>query len=125
MKLVGFDLQEIDAGRTYGELVITQDHLQQTGLIHGGVTATVADIVCGFAAYTTVPDTHHVVTAELRISYLRPGKGSVIAAEGRVLKSGEKLIFCESDVWAIDQGQRTLIAKASAIMATIQPASSQ
>ena len=119
MKLLGFNLMKIEAGRTSGELILSSDHLQQTGLVHGGVTATLADIVCGFAAYTLAPETHHVVTAELRISYLRPGKGTKLEAEGRVLKAGEKLIFCESEIWIVQDHQRQLIAKASAVMAMV------
>lgn len=121
MKLIGFKLQEIEAGRTMGQLTLKPHHMQQTGMVHGGVAATLADIVSGFAAYTMVPPTHHVVTAELRISYLRPGRGSKLEAEGLVLKSGDKLHFCESEVWAIQGKQRELIAKASAVMATVIP----
>ena len=121
MKLVGFELQQIEAGRTFGSLDLKPHHQQQKGLVHGGVTATVADIVSGFAAYTMVPATHHVVTAELRISYLRPGKGFRVEAEGKVIKSGEKLNFCESEVWVVQEEGRQLIAKASAIMATVFP----
>jgi uncharacterized protein (TIGR00369 family) len=121
MKLIEFELQEIAVGRTMGQLTLKTHHMQQTGLVHGGVTATLADIVSGFAAYTMVPAEHHVVTAELRISYLRPGKGSKLEAEGRVLKSGEKLHFCESEVWVLQDSERVLIAKASAVMATVVP----
>lgn len=122
MNLLGFKLEEIAPGRTAGRLELQPTHLQQTGLVHGGVTATLADIVAGFAAYTLVPETHHVVTAELRVSYLQPGKGPILEARGWVIKSGSKLNFCESEVWSVLPDSRVLIAKASAVMATILPA---
>jgi len=121
MKLVGFELKEIEEGRTWGELELRDDHLQQTGLVHGGVTATLADVVSGFAAYTVVPNLHHVVTAELRVSFLRPGRGTRLAAEGTVLKYGKKLIFCESQVWVVEESKKELIAKASAVMSIVLP----
>lgn len=121
MKLVGFTLDLIEPGKAAGRLKLQQAHLQQTGLVHGGVTATLADIVTGFAAYTLVPETHHVVTAELSISYLLPGKGTELEAIGWVLKSGAKINFCESEIWALQGQERVLIAKASAVMATIAP----
>ena len=37
MKLVGFELNVIEPGRTEGWLDLTQDHQQQIGLVHGGV----------------------------------------------------------------------------------------
>ena len=96
-------------------------HQQQTGLVHGGVTATVADIVAGFAAYTVVPEDHHVVTGEIKISYFAKGKGDRLHAIGKVIKQGRKLNFCEAEVWCLDGEKRTLIAKATTTMATIFP----
>ncbi len=121
MKLVGFELNVIEAGTTEGWLELRQEHQQQTGLVHGGVTATLADIVAGFAAYTLVPEDQHVVTGEIKISYFAKGKGQKLHAIGRVLKQGRRLNFCEAEVWCIDGDKRTLIAKATTTMATIIP----
>ncbi len=121
MKLVGFDLNVIEAGRTEGWLTLTQEHQQQTGRLHGGVTATVADIVAGFAAYTTVPADHHVVTAEIKVSYFSPGIGDRLHAIGYVVKQGRKMNFCEAEVWCYSGEKKTLIAKATTTMATIFP----
>ncbi|MDN5200575.1 PaaI family thioesterase [Fulvivirgaceae bacterium BMA10] len=121
MKLVGFQLDVIEAGRTEGWLEVKEAHHQQTGLVHGGVTVTLADIVAGFAAYTLVPENCHVVTAELKISYFRPGLGRKLRAIGHVLKSGKRMNFCEAEVWSIEDGERFLIAKATTTMATIYP----
>jgi uncharacterized protein (TIGR00369 family) len=114
-------LNVIEAGTTEGWLDLKQEHQQQTGLVHGGVTATVADIVAGFAAYTLVPEDQHVVTGEIKISYFAKGKGQKLHAIGRVLKQGRSLNFCEAEVWCIDGDKRTLIAKATTTMATIIP----
>ena len=119
MKLVGFNLNVIERGRTEGWLELRQDHLQQTGLVHGGVTATLADIVAGFSAYTVVPEDQHVVTGEIKISYFSPGRGKQLYAKGWVVKQGRKMNFCEAEVWAVDDEKRTLIAKATTTMVTL------
>jgi uncharacterized protein (TIGR00369 family) len=85
------------------------------------VVATLADIVAGFAAYTMVPGDHHVVTGELKVSYLNPGVGSELHAIGYVLKSGRKIQFCEAEVYDIRQEEKVLIAKASTSMIVIPP----
>lgn len=72
MKHIHFSLDVIEEGRTEGWMDIEEIHKQQKGLVHGGVIATIADIVAGFAAYTKVPADHHVVTGELKVSYLNP-----------------------------------------------------
>ena len=121
MKHIQFELSVIEEGKTEGWLDLQQIHKQQKGLVHGGVTATLADITAGFAAYTLVPEDYHVVTGELKISYLNPGIGSQLHAIGWVLKQGKKMNFCEAEVWAVEGDSRTLIAKASATMVTITP----
>ena len=121
MKLVGFDLNVIEEGRTEGTLELSVQHQQQTGLVHGGVTATLADIVAGFAAYTVVPEDQHVVTGEIKISYFAPGRGQKLHAKGWVVKQGKKMNFCESEVWDINGDKRILIAKATTTMVTLFP----
>lgn len=121
MKHIGFDLSIIEEGRTEGWLDIQNIHKQQKGLVHGGVTATIADIVAGFAAYTTVPMDCHVVTAEIKVSYFKAGMGEKLHAIGYVVKRGRKLNFCEAEIWAVDGEKRNLIAKATTTMAVITP----
>ena len=126
MHLIGFDLQVISEGRTEGWLTLEQKHQQQKGYAHGGLIATLADITAGFAAYTLVPEDHHVVTAEIKVSYFLPAVGQKLHAIGWVLKQGRKINFCEAEVWDVteEEGkepQRRLIAKATTSMATVFP----
>ena len=88
MKLMKFRLDKIEYGLIEGRLDLEQIHTQQHGMVHGGVTATVADIVAGFAAYTMAEDYQNIVTVELKISYLNPGMGKQLHAIGTVLKRG-------------------------------------
>ena len=118
MHLIGADLTLITPGRVEAELTMGEQHLQQRGFAHGGLIATLADLVAGFAAVTLVPDNYGVVTSDLKISYLNPGLGQKMKAIGWVLKAGRRLHFCEAEVWC----DGLLIAKASATMAVIEPA---
>ncbi|MCP2044476.1 PaaI family thioesterase [Pontibacter sp. HSC-36F09] len=122
MKLMGFEVTKIEVGRVEGEMLLEQKHKQHKGFAHGGVIATLADIVAGFAAVSLVPKGHHVVTAEIKVSYFHPGVGEKLLAKGYVLKQGRKLNFCEAEVYVVKGGQEPLmIAKASASMANIAP----
>ena len=121
MQLVGFKLTLIEEGTTEGWLELKQEHLQQAGMVHGGVTASLADVVAGFAAYTAVPEACHVVTGELKISYFNPGIGQKLHAIGTVVKQGKKINFCEAEIWCVNGEKKTLIAKASMSMVTIFP----
>ena len=118
MHLIGADLTVITPGRVEAEVTMAQQHQQQRGFAHGGLIATLADLVAGFAAVTLIPDNFGLVTSDLKISYLHPGVGQQLKAIGWVLKAGRRLHFCEAEVWC----DGLLIAKASATMAVIEPA---
>lgn len=116
MHHIQFNLDVIEAGKVEGRMPINKIHKQQAGLVHGGVIATVADIVAGFAAYSLVNEDEKVVTGELKISYLRPAVGDVLLAKGWVLKQGRKINFCEAEVYTIMGDRKKLVAKATTSM---------
>lgn len=120
MHHIGFKLTKIEAAEIEGEMSIADTHKQQTGFIHGGVTATLADIVQGFAAFSLLKPGESVVTADLRVSYFNPGVGVTIKARGRVTKPGSVLHFCEAEVVCVDEdGKETVIAKSTSTMCVV------
>lgn len=121
MHHIGFNLTKIEVGYVEGELDMQQHHEQQLGYVHGGVTATVADLVMGFAAYTLVTENEATVTSDLKIAYLRPGIGTKIIGKGRVIKAGNLLYFCEADIICFDnKGNETLIARGYSTMCAVK-----
>jgi len=114
MKHIGFELTKIEPGAIEGKLNFQGFLKQQNGFLHGGAIATMADLVCGFAAYSLVAEDEFVVTSDLKISYLNPGVGAVILAKGWVIKAGSRMFFCEGEI--LDASSGTPIAKASATM---------
>ena len=116
---LGVEPLAVAAGRLTTELQVAPRHLQHTGQVHAGVMASLADHSMGAAAQTLLPPGQWVVTAELKTSLLRPGKGQRLVCEALVLKAGRSLSFTEAEVYAEQDGQRTLVMKASATMAVV------
>jgi uncharacterized protein (TIGR00369 family) len=101
------------------ELLLQPRHQQHTGQCHAGVMAAMADHSMGTAAQTVAPVGTWALTAELKTAQLRPGKGERLVCEAVVIKAGRTLSFTEAEVFAVANGQRTLVMKASATMALI------
>ena len=120
MRLLDLKLTSIDVGLVRAELHIEEKHLQQHHFVHGGVMSTAADVVMGFAAYSVIPEGKGVVTSDLNISYLNPGVGDRVLAEGRVVKAGGTLVFCEADVWVEKNGERTQTNRATSTMCVVE-----
>lgn len=110
----------VGAGTVTTVLDIAPRHHQHTGQVHAGVMATLADHSMGAAAQTLAPAGFWAITAELKTSLLRPGKGERLVCEAVVIKAGRSLSFTEAEVYAESQGQRTLVMKASATMALVR-----
>jgi uncharacterized protein (TIGR00369 family) len=114
---LGIEPTAIGEGRVTTAMTIANRHLQHTGQVHAGVMATIADHTMGAAAQTCAPAGLWAITAELKTSQLRPGKGERLVCEATVIKAGRTLSFTEAEVYAETAGQRTLVMKASATMA--------
>jgi len=126
MKHIECRLTIIEPGHVEAVIDLSKIHHQQLGLVHGGVTATIADVAAGFAGFTLVGEDEHTVTAEIKVSYLRKARGVKLRAVGRVVKAGNSFHFCEADVFCQEpDGKETLIAKATTTMAIIQASSAE
>jgi len=116
---LGVEPVAVAEGRVTTVLPIAQRHLQHTGQVHAGVSAALADHSMGAAAQTMAAEGHWVLTAELKTSLLRAGKGERLVCEAWVVKAGRMLSFTEAEVYVERGGQRALIVKASATMAIV------
>jgi uncharacterized protein (TIGR00369 family) len=67
------------------------------GQAHGGVVMALADIALAVAAITHDGAARGAQTIELKVSFLGPGAGTLVA-EGRCLKAGASIAFCEGEV---------------------------
>ncbi|TDU28328.1 uncharacterized protein (TIGR00369 family) [Panacagrimonas perspica] len=121
---LGIVLLDCGPGWCEAELPLRPEHLQHSGVAHAGVIATLADQCAGGAAMTQLDKSVLLVTAEFKINLLRAGKGERLLCRGTVLKPGRNLFVCESEVFAIDKGQRVLAAKLMATLAVVHSASS-
>ena len=75
LKHIGFEFIELNEGRTKGRLLFQDFHEQQNGYLHGGMTSTILDMVCGYAAYSMVEHSHLVFTVESKCTYYNRGIG--------------------------------------------------
>ncbi|MEM7632845.1 MAG: PaaI family thioesterase [Pseudomonadota bacterium] len=92
---------------------------QQHGAAHAGLTFALGDSAAGYAALTQIAGDADVMTAEMKVNLLRPALGQRLIAEGRVIKSGRRLIVVQADVFAEEGDVRSHVAL---IQGTMVPA---
>lgn len=119
MQWMGFVITKIDPGYLEGELDFKELHHQQNGWLHGGVSATMLDMIQGFAAYSMVEDGQKVFTVEAKISYFNPGTAEKFYARGGVIKAGRRFHFCEAEVYYLKDGEEITVVRGSSTMAVV------
>ncbi len=118
MKHLGCTLTTIEPGYVEAALNISNEHLQHDGVVHGGVIATIADVVAGFAAYTLVKEDQFTVTVDLMISYLEAVHGTQLRACGSVVRHGRTLSMVQAEIFTTSEsGKDLLVAIAQATFA--------
>jgi uncharacterized protein (TIGR00369 family) len=111
----GVEPLEAADGKTLLRLVLRTEHLNNIGMAHGGVTCTLLDIAMGSAARRLVD--LPMMTLDMQTSFIAPGRG-VLLAEGRVIRAGRSVVFCEGEV-RTETGE--LVAKGSGLFKPVRP----
>ena len=94
-----------DDGWAYGVLV-TQEHLNPGGVVHGGALCSLFDHMVSTLAWEAA-GRKTCVTVQLNTQFLAPAKqGDFLEARGRVVKKTSSLVFMEG---TITQGGRELL----------------
>jgi len=117
--LIGIEYSQISEGYVEAKVMLREELQQQDGYAHGGLISSLADVVAGFASYTVIDTDQRVLTAEIKVSFFRAGKGDVLYARGEVAKKGRRFIFAESVVYTKENHQEKIIAKATTTMAIV------
>lgn len=109
VKHLEIKFEKVEEGIVEARMPLYDVQKQYSGVVHGGVLASLADTIAGFAAYTMTPGDKDVLTAELKMSYLRAAWGKELIAKGTVIKPGRNVHFSECEIYCDDK----LVSKAS------------
>jgi uncharacterized protein (TIGR00369 family) len=107
-------IRTIEAGpeRVVLELDVTPHLHQPFGIMHGGVSALLAEGAASLGGVVSVNSGQAVVGTELNISHLRPIRSGVITATATPIRKGRTV-----HVWAIEltdeRGRQISVARCS------------
>lgn len=91
----GIKLERNEAGDWVGTMPITPQILNPLQIVHGGASYTLADTVMGWAVWQQYEARKAVVTVEIKMTYLAPGRGKELRAETKILRAGATLAYTE------------------------------
>ena len=118
MKTLGAEIVAIEKGMVKIACSKNDRLTQQHGFFHAGVIASIADVACGYAAMTTMPEGSEVLSVEFKTNLMKAATANKIIATGKVIKSGRTLVFCEAKV--TDEKEEVIFATLQGTMFCVQ-----
>ncbi|TNJ47714.1 PaaI family thioesterase [Phaeobacter sp. B1627] len=118
-QLVGYETRLDARGVCEVTLDVGAQHLNRHGILHGGMVATVMDVVCGNTASQYFDPEGHgaLVTVALNLSYLAPTGPGRITATARVTGGGKSTVHVIGD---LQDAKGDLLATATGIFRRIR-----
>jgi uncharacterized protein (TIGR00369 family) len=104
MRNLGARLAEAEPGAIEIRVPYREDLTQQHGYFHGGVSATIADTACGYAAYRLTASGATVLTVEFKVNMLAPAQSEELIARARVVRACRTLTVCMADAFTRSGG---------------------
>lgn len=111
----------LDDGRVEAEIEVREEHLNEGGVVHGGLLATALDVVMGSAVVATLDleGGQWCATQSLTTDFVRPVRGGRILAIGEIDRRGTlaanvsghvedeegRLVARATGVWAIRRSE--------------------
>ncbi len=80
------------------EIKVRPDMMNGSGVLHGGVTATMADAAAGIATNRELGGTRAITTVEMKINYFRPVVKGVVRARSYLVRVGSTLVISRVDL---------------------------
>jgi uncharacterized protein (TIGR00369 family) len=116
--LLGAELTVFEPGSAELRLPIRPELRQQFGLAHGGVVSYLADNTLTFAGGSILGPV--VLTAEYKLSFVRPAIGDVMIARASVVHAGARQAVCRCDVFDVTDDEESLCATALGTIRAVQ-----
>ena len=104
-----------DEGKTRLRMRLGPQHMNNLGIVHGGALCTLLDVAMGTAGRTHAGKP--VMTLDMQVAFLAPGRGGLLTAEGRVVRGGQSILFCEAEI-RDEAGE--LLAKSSGVFKPVR-----
>ncbi len=94
LRLLGVQAEHAGGGTSRISLELRPELMNSFQVSHGGVIMTMLDVAMAVASRGMRGHAGGVMTVDMSVSFLRSARGRIVA-EGKVLRGGRSLFFCE------------------------------
>lgn len=113
---MGIEVVSADEGSAILKMTVRPDMHNGVGWLQGGLLVALADEAMALAVYTQLLDGEGIATISESTSFLKGIREGVVFAEGKVIRKGRRVAFCEAEAW-IGDAPKVLLSRTSAAFA--------
>lgn len=113
---MGIDVVSAGEGMALLKMPVRTDMHNGVGWLQGGLLVALADEAMALAIYTRLTGSEGIATISESTSFLKGLRKGTIMAEGRVIRKGRRVAFCEAEVWS-GEDRDVLLSRTSAAFA--------
>jgi uncharacterized protein (TIGR00369 family) len=99
---LGLRVAQVHADGVTIEIPMREDMRNLAGVLHGGVSATIADAAVGIAVVRHFGGQRATATVEMKINYFKPIEAGKVVARSRLLRVGQHLVVGSVDLTDAD-----------------------
>jgi uncharacterized protein (TIGR00369 family) len=114
--LMGIDVVSVGDGRAMLKMTVRPDMHNGVGWLQGGMLVALTDEAMALALYPMLETTEGIATISESTSFIKGVRDGVIIAEGRVIRKGRRVAFCEGEV-RTDDAEKTMLSRTTASFA--------
>ncbi len=96
--LVGIRVDRVHKDGVTISCAFREELMNSHRTLHGGVTATLADVAGGFATLAVCGLARPITTTSMEVKYLAPLTGKRAVARGRILRAGKTLCVIQVEI---------------------------
>ena len=99
-QMLGFRVLEWRDGYVRMEMDIGAEHLNRSGVLHGGIISSLLDTACGYSGTWCAKkgNVRWAVTVNLTTNFTGQAKGGTVTTIGRKRGGGRKIFFASAEV---------------------------
>jgi uncharacterized protein (TIGR00369 family) len=108
----GIEFLQAGEGWCETSLALASRHLRDDGTVHSGPLSLLLEHTPELAGLTLVKSNESVRIVEIKANLLRPARGIKLRCRSQVVRQGSMTLGVGSEIFAHNQRQKTLVARA-------------
>lgn len=101
---VGYDFHQKPNGSWYVTLEVSDKHMNQYGIAHGGVPLTLMDVAGGLAVYDLPLEFNRIATISMSHNFIGPVRAGKVTGIGEVEHHGKSVAYTSMRLYEGDDG---------------------